>query len=404
MSDPSRDHAEPALVLLGAANSIHVRRWATALAARGHRVAVASWVAADPIPGVELLVPARAGRANAGRWQAVRRMVRSAWWLRRQVARVRPDVLHVHSVSTAGALSLAVPRGVPRVVTPWGSDLRFAVSSRPRGWVARAALLRADLVVPTSGAVRGEVTQRYRVPPDRSVTLSWGVDDELIRDRDVVDRAAVRARFGIPGDATAVLSIRSASPVYRTADILAAFAGAARGRPDLHLVLLGGLTPAEAAAGRARRECLDEAWALARALPGRVTVLDGALPPAELFGLMRASEVAVSVPRWDQRSTTVLEAALAGCRLVLADLPPYRELVADGLVADLVPEPLTAGLTGLLLAADALPPADQRRNLTLITTAESWSHQVDAMRGLYRRVVGRRRRPAEEHAGQRVPH
>ena len=37
----------------------------------------------------------------------------------------------------------------------------------------------------------------------------------------------------------------------------------------------------------------------------------------------------MSVPAGDQRSSSVLEAALAGCRLLLSDIPPYRELVRE---------------------------------------------------------------------------
>ncbi|MBO4205812.1 glycosyltransferase family 4 protein [Micromonospora echinofusca] len=380
------DGTPPLVLLLGAGNSIHVRRWAGALAGRGHRVVVLSWVPAEPIPGVELRVAGGAGRARpTWRWAACR-LPATGWWFRQQIHRIRPDVVHVHSVGTAGLLSLVAPQVARRVVTPWGSDLRIAARSRWRAWVAGAALRRADLVVPTSRSVTEEVTRRYRVPADRATTLSWGVDDDLIRARDAVDRAAVRAAFGIPADATVVLSMRTAAPLYRTDEILDAFRRAAPLRPDLHLVLLRGLAPAGALA--AQQRCLARAHDVARALPGRITVVDRAVSPTEMFALMRTSAVAVSVPRWDQRSTTVLEAALAGCRLVLADLPAYRELVSDGLLADLVPEPLGPGLAEALLRARPLTEADQQAHRHLIETRESWSHQVEAMRQLYRTVTG----------------
>ncbi|MEH1015180.1 glycosyltransferase family 4 protein [Micromonospora sp. CPCC 206060] len=388
---------QPVVLLLGAANSIHTRRWATTLAEQGHRVVVASWVSADPIPGVDLRVADGAGRVRASRGRAVWGLLTTGWWLRRQLRQVRPDVVHVHSVGTAGLLSLVLPSGTVRVVTPWGSELRTAARSRLRRWVARRVLRGANLVVPTSASVTEEVTGRYRVPAARTATLSWGVDDALIGSRDQVRPSAVRREFGIPEQATVVLSVRSATTVYRVDEILAAFASAARERADLHLVVLSGLRPAEASALRSQQECLARIQVLAAALPGRVTVVDRTLQPAQVFALMCASEVAVSVPRWDQRSTTVLEAALAGCRLFLADLPPYRELLADGLVAELVPEPIDTGLAARLVAAGRLGDAEQRRNRAFIEQTESWSRQVATMRQWYGALVG-------TGEGPNVPH
>ncbi|MFC0031572.1 glycosyltransferase family 4 protein [Micromonospora chaiyaphumensis] len=374
------------VVLLGAGQSVHVRRWATALAARGHRVVVTSWLPADPLPDVDIRSPGTAGGVGgpAGR---VWRMLRTARWLRREIRRIAPEVVHVHSVGRAGLLSLAVPRTTARVVTPWGSELRFASRSRWRARVARSALRRAALVVPTSRSVAGEVVDRYGVPASRAVTVSWGVDDEFLRMRDGVDRAAVRAGLGVPADARVVLSMRGAGQVYRTDDILRAFAAAAPDQPDLHLVVLAGHEPADAAAASARAECLGRVRAAVAALPGRITLVDRTLPPADVFRLMRASDVAVSTPSWDQRSSAVLEAALAGCRLLLADLPPYREMIADGLVAELLEDPLADRLASRLAAAGPLPLAEQQRNRSFIEDSELWSRQVEVMRGLYRLIA-----------------
>ncbi|RKN45475.1 glycosyltransferase family 4 protein [Micromonospora endolithica] len=379
------------LVLLGAAQSVHVRRWASALAARGHRVVVTSWLPAEPLAHVEIRTPepvvgARAGRTSrAGR---VLRMLSTARWLRREIRRVRPDVVHVHSVGRAGLLSLALPRHAVRVVTPWGSDLRFAARSRLRGWVASAVLRRADLVVPTSRSVTREVTDRYRIPAHRATTVSWGVDDDFLCLRDTIDRRAVRAELGVPVDGRVIISMRGAGQVYRTDDIVRAFRTVAPDCPDLHLIVLAGHEPADGAAAGARADCLERVRTVGRELPERLTLVERTLPPADVFRLMRASDLAVSIPRWDQRSSAVLEAALAGCRLLLADLPAYHELLADGLVAELVTEPVADHLPGMFRAAAPLPPAEQLHNRHFIETSELWSRQVEVMRELYRRVSG----------------
>ena len=74
-----------------------------------------------------------------------------------------------------GLLSLALPHGPARVVTPWGSELRAARKSAGRAAVIWLAAHRADLVLPTSAAVAAEMIERYRVPASRTQVLPWGV-------------------------------------------------------------------------------------------------------------------------------------------------------------------------------------------------------------------------------------
>jgi glycosyltransferase involved in cell wall biosynthesis len=326
-------------------------------------------------------------------------VLRAAGWLRREVRRTRPDVVHVHSLGVHGALSLLLPtRAAPRVVTPWGSELRAADRHPGRTLVARLALRRAALVLPTSREVAATVANRYRVPESGITVLSWGVPDELL-DRNHGDDSdgereaqLTRARFGIPARATVVLSIRSTSPVYRTQEILDAFADAAHARPDLHLVLLTGHRPAQSAAAREQQHYLAVLRGRAPQLSDRITVIDQLLRQDELFALMRASGVAVSAPHADQRSSSVLEAAAAGCRLLLADIAPYRELVADGLRADLLADPLRISLGNALTVAAPLGAADRAANRELIDRAERGSVQITRLERLYEQLAGRRAR------------
>jgi hypothetical protein len=75
-----------------------------------------------------------------------------------------------------------------------------------RAAVVRLAVRRADLILPTSLAVAAEMISCYAVPPARTRVLSWGVSAVLVAARASVSAAAVRQAFGIPADATVVLS------------------------------------------------------------------------------------------------------------------------------------------------------------------------------------------------------
>jgi len=310
----------------------------------------------------------------------------AALWLRRLIAEVRPDVVHVHSLGAHGLLSLALPPGPARVVTPWGSELRAARRSPTRAALARLALRRADLVMPTSAEVASEVANR--VPAARIRLLSWGVAAELIAALPSICPAAVRAALRIPADASVVLSVRSCAGTYRTLEIVSAFVRAATDREDLFLVLLAGNRPERRSARRAADSYLRRVADAARAVTNRILLVDRTLSPRRTFELMCASDTAVSVPTGDQRSSSVLEAALAGCSLLLSDIAPYREMVSDGLVADLMPEPIVASLA-TRLRHTSRDPTGQRANREFILAHEHGTDKLAELELIYRQLSNR---------------
>jgi glycosyltransferase involved in cell wall biosynthesis len=252
--------------------------------------------------------------------------------------------------------------------------------------VARRALHSADLALPTSSAVAAELTNRYALPPGRVRVLSWGVEDALIEMRSRVRADAARAEFGLPAEATIVLSCRTTSATYRTREIVSAFVDAAKTRADLFLVLVRGRQPEHTASGRAQDEYLREIRQLLRRVANRTMIVEDILEPAQLFRLMCASNLAVSAPASDQRSSSVLEAALAGCRLLLSDIPPYRELVGDGLAADLVAEPVPSTLARMLATVSS-ETISQQRNMRFILSRERATDKAAILDGIYRQVA-----------------
>lgn len=345
MSRPADGAHEPlTIVLLASASSVHTSGWAAALSRAGHRVVVASLQPRAAIPGAELRVaPAEAARPAA-------RLPLAACWLRRLVQDVQPDIVHVLSLGSYGLLSLALPRNTARVLNPYGGEFRAARRSRARAAILRQVLRRGDMVLPVSEEIRAEILHRYAIPAHRVRLLSWGVSEELIEAQPRINPGAVRAAFGIPAKATTVLSVRTTSATYRTLEIVSAFTQAAASRPDLFLIVLSGARVDSQPARQAQRAYLARVRAAARPMADRIVIMERTLSRDETFSLMCASDVIVSVPPEDQHSFSVLEAALAGPRILLSDIPPNRQLTDDGLVADLLTEPLTGVLAQALRA------------------------------------------------------
>lgn len=374
------DRHRLSVVLLGPASSVHTRRWASALESAGHQVVIASWQPGPGLPGTQVRIAPAVGAS------AALRGLLAAPWLRRLVAKARPDVIHVHSLGTYGLLSLALPHGPARVVTPWGSELRAAQHSAARAAIVRHALRRADLVLPTSTEVAAEVTTAYGIPVARIRILSWGVSADMIAARPPVSAVAMRSSFGIPSNATIALSVRTTSATYRTLEIVSAFSLALAHRPDLFLVVLGGGRPDRESARRARDGYLDQVRDAVRSIRDRALIVDRTLSPEQMFELMSVSDIAVSVPAADQRSSSVLEAALAGCRIMLSDIGPYREMISDGLTADLVAEPVGVALAWHLRSASA-DATGQRNNREFILAREHGAEKVAELERIYRQLA-----------------
>jgi glycosyltransferase involved in cell wall biosynthesis len=352
------------------------------LSSIGYRVVVASWQPGPELADAELRV------APAVSASPVQRVPRAAVWLRRMIRDVQPDIVHIHSLGVHGALALALPSGPVQVVTPWGSELRAARNSVARASVVRFAARRAGLVLPTSPSVAAEMIDRYAVPPTRVRVLSWGVDEALIAAYPSISPGPVRASIGIPADATVVLSVRSTAAVYRTLEIVSAFARAAADRPDLFLVVLGGHRPDRESAQRAKDDYLDRIRDAASAIRDRCIILADPLTPKETFEVMCASDIAVSIPAGDQRSSSVLEAALAGCRLLLSDIAPYREMINDGLAAELLAEPVTSSLTEHLRRVTT-NESISRSNKQFILTKEHGAIKACELDRIYRNLISR---------------
>lgn len=371
------------VLLVAPANSVHTRRWAAALVRTGHRVVVASWSPGPEMPGVDVRT-APVPRA----WPALRMPL--AWaWLKFLTRAAKPDLVHVHSLGSHGLLALALPGCSVLVATPWGSEVRAACRSALRAAVIRRIVRRARLVLPTSPAVGAEMSTSYAVPADRIQVFSWGVAGEIIAARPLIAPAAVRSAYGIPREAVVVTSVRTAALTYRVREIVQAFAAAAASRPDLFLVLLRGHCPDRASAQRANEEYLRSIRRDAAAIQHRLLIIDRALSPAETFEIMCASDVAVSIPVGDQRSSSVLEAALAGCQVLLSDIAPYREMVADGLIAELLDEPIVSTLSPKLRLVPPGSPGSpgSRLNEQFILAHENGAAREALIGQIYRRLL-----------------
>ncbi|KQT53773.1 hypothetical protein ASG43_18275 [Aureimonas sp. Leaf454] len=139
--------------------------------------------------------------------------------------------------------------------------------------------------------------------------------------------SATRARYGVP--VTTVLNGRSAS-AHRSADRRSVAMTSGRLWDEGK-----GIATLDAAAGRMHHK-IEAAGAVrgphGTSIETRHLGHLGHLPGAVLADRLAASRVYVSAARYEPFGLGVLEAAQAGCALVLSDIPTFRELWAGAAV------------------------------------------------------------------------
>jgi glycosyltransferase involved in cell wall biosynthesis len=353
----------PHLVLLGDAESVHLRRWAHEMLARGMRVSVVT-ARPGPIEGVPQRVLAPVHRPLD--WLA---RVGAA---RRELERLAPDIVHAHYLTSYGYL--AARAGLhPLVLTAWGSDLLVTPRRRPLvRWLTGWTLRRADLVTGDSADLL-DAARAYR-PRAALELVHWGADLDRFRPVPWGERQ--------PG---AIASLRSWEPNYRIDVVLAALARLRECMPAvpwrLHLLGGGSLEPAL----RARADALGLAahveW-------------HGRVDDAAMAAVLARCTASVSVPESDATSVSVLESMAAGVPVVASDLPANRAWLDSGLLVAAGDAAALADALARLHAEPGRAEAIGAANRARIEREGSRGAQMDRMASLYRALLAPPRRSA----------
>ena len=334
---------------------------AAALAERGHLVTLyACELALDAPPGVDVVRLRGACTQPADDPLAL--LPESGGLLARRWSADPPDIIHAMSW-TAGLTVLAAlrdtttaagePAAIPLVQTfdrPARHDLAHD-GGRAR---LEAAIARSAVAIVARSA--GEVAEltRLGVPRSAVTMIPCGVDLERFTPDGPVAARTERQR---------VVAVGPLNERYG-ADLAVR---ALRRIPRAELVIVGGPAPQDLAAHPVARRLLDE---VARCRVGDRVRLTGAVPDAELPGLLRSADVAVRSTTYEQCGAQVLAAMACGVPVLATEVGALADIVAEGATGDLVPprqpEAFTTALHGLLgdptkLAGYRIGAADRAR-------------------------------------------
>ncbi|MEO6746594.1 MAG: glycosyltransferase [Caldimonas sp.] len=358
------------IALLGPANSIHLRRWANALASRGHAVRLLSQHPVEPRdlhPAIQAEWLPHCGTKgyllNAPRLRASL----SAW---------RPDVLHAHYASGYGTTAM-LSGYAPCLLSVWGSDVfDFPYQGPFRAWLLRRNLRSAVALTSTSEVMAHQV--RRLTPERRDIAIiPFGVD---------LQRFAPTGSRRPDGPLTIGI-VKSLAPKYGIDLLLRAFAGM-RQDPDLRaaalafrLVIVG---------DGPERSALQ---ALARTLTiEAVTTFTGAVSHDEVPGWLNGFDIYAAPSRLDSESfgVAVIEASACAVPVVVTDVGGLPEVVIADRTGLIVPREdvpaLQAALKRLLLD-DGLRERLGSEGRRHVARTFDWEHCVDLMERCYERTL-----------------
>jgi glycosyltransferase involved in cell wall biosynthesis len=367
------------LAFIGDPGSVHVQRWITYFAQRGHTVSILEGFGNGMTAALD-------ERIRVIRYDA-RGLIHfpfvSALHARRAVRRLlrelRPDVVHAHTVRPYGRQA-ALAGYHPYVVSTWGSDVLIPVPGwRAQFWQHRT-LSRADLVTAVSPYMR-EAAIRGGALAERVVEIQFGVDTRRYVPAYVP--AGSLQHIGLD-DRPWVFSPRAVTPLYNHETILQAFASLGDGH---QLVMTG---------RNAEPAYLDRLLAQMTRLGIRERVRIVEAPSDDdMLALYQGAGVVVSAPLSDSFPISLLEAMACGTPVVAGDLPPVRD-VLEGLVpASIIPTRDAAAMATALRAMLAMSPG-QRRRLghalrELAVGSADYEPNMRRMEGLYHQLAARRR-------------
>ncbi|MGE3664470.1 MAG: glycosyltransferase [Pseudonocardia sp.] len=295
--------------------------------------------------------------------------------LRRIVADVTPDLVHLHSAKAGLAGRLALRGALPTLFQPHGWSwlaATGAIATVSRVW-ERFATRWADAIVAVgAGEAAQGVDGGIDAGKSRVEVVRNGVDLSRFEIADTAAQAAARAALGL--DTMAPLAVCPARWARQKGQdvLLAAWAAVRERCPNAQLALVGGDVPAE----------------LADDLPEGVLLVGDV---NDVRPWLTAADVVVLPSRWEGLSLALLEAIATGRSTVVSDIPGLADVV-DATIGATVPVEDVAALADAL--ADRL--ADPALTMTEGTAAAAAAAGLDAritfetLAGLVQDVLSRR--------------
>ncbi len=238
------------------------------------------------------------------------------------------DVIHTHllKADAYGAVAARLAGGAVLISSKHNDE---AVLRRPLVGTIHGRLARlTDRVIVLSDHVGRYMRDRGHVPSGRLRRVYYGITPDTGA-ATAAARAAVRAEFGVPAEASLLLTIGRLDPQKGHLDLLAALRQAAAALPTVQLIVAG--APQQASAD------YEQALRAAAAAPELAARVHWAGHRDDVPALLAACDIVVQPSHWEGFGLVLVEAMAAQRPVVATAVSAIPEVVRDGETGLLVP-------------------------------------------------------------------
>lgn len=310
------------ILILSDINSIHTRRWVTALSLRGHQILLIGLLQGDTskyesLPnvfvyscGYTLKNKSRLSQWMKGKFQ----YLGAVKVVRKKIKEFHPDILHAHYASSYGLIG-ALAGFHPYILSVWGSDVyEYPNAGSVYKNLLQYSLSQADKLLSTSHCMAQEAAKYTDKPFE---ITPFGVDIKQFKHYE----AAREADF-------VVGNVKTLKPIYGIDILVRAFALLCENNKGKNIILkIAGTGPQH-----------DELVNLCRALgiSDKVQFL-GYIDNGLLPQLYAQFDVSVSLSRSESFGVVAVEAMACQCPVVTSDAEGFKEVVEDEVTGFVVP-------------------------------------------------------------------
>ena len=270
-------------------------------------------------------------------------------WIRFRSIAGHPVATFFHAHNTSGYGLTAWLSGVPYGVTTYGTEIFDADN---RGFLYRVLikkiLRRANFVTSSSPRMTSTLVEKFSVNSSKVCELYLGVSPVFQYSDDARERS--RAELGIPQDAIVWIVNRRMHEIYRVLETIYAFNDLSKNNIHVHLILIE---------GDADQKYAALVSAEAKKNPN-IHIIRGFMRQDVLRDWLCAADFAISVPRSDQLSSSILEAMQCNVVPVLGMLPSYQAVGSAAEWVDMSPHKEISSLTSMFMRTANFSPADMK--------------------------------------------
>lgn len=206
--------------------------------------------------------------------------------------KIRPDLVHVHFLSSYGIMASFLPRNVKKILSIWGTDLNGKpTKNKVMRFLASQALLKYDIINVPANHMRDKLKRIFGSKmKENIVVFQYGVElSKLPQRTSIVDHPIIK-----------IASVRNWDELYHISDFIRAFSEVEN--ENLRLFVYG----------KGSKQAELKVHALINSLNDpRVTIM-GFVKRNEMLEQLSIMDIVVSIPDKDGAPLSLMEAMYIG--------------------------------------------------------------------------------------------